>query len=93
MPNSEDACAPGLELILPRQLARELHMCVRTLQRLNDSRTGPPRIKLGKHIFYKRATVDRWLEQCEGYRPAPTRPQRKPVVSSGRNARRPLRTA
>jgi predicted DNA-binding transcriptional regulator AlpA len=86
--------APGLDLILPRQLAAELSMSVRTLQRLHDARTGPPRITLGKHVYYRRAALEQWLARCEGYggaRPAPK--LRKSVVSAGRNARRARRTA
>ena len=87
--------APDLrrDLISPRQLAAELHMCVRTLQRLHDARTGPPRITLGKHIYYRRAAVSEWLARVEGYGvAAPVRSRRKPFVSSSRNARRARRT-
>lgn len=55
------------DLISPRQLAAELGMSLRTLQRHHDARTGPPRVNIGKHSFYRRSTVDAWLAKCEGY--------------------------
>lgn len=79
------------DLISPHQLARELGMSLRTLQRHHDARTGPPRITLGKHVFYRRTSVDAWLARREGYgNGAGT--TRKPVSPSPayrtRNARR-----
>jgi predicted DNA-binding transcriptional regulator AlpA len=93
VPQPENSAAPGLDLILPRQLAAELSMSVRTLQRLHDTRTGPPRITLGKHIYYRRAALEQWLARCEGYGARPAPKLRKSVVSAGRNARRARRTA
>jgi hypothetical protein len=95
-PENNATSAPDFrrDLILTRQLAAELSTSVRTLQRLNDARLGPPRIKIGKHIYYRRVAVEQFLARCEGYaaaRPAPK--LRKPVISAGRNARRARRTA
>ncbi|MGP8252714.1 MAG: helix-turn-helix transcriptional regulator [Terracidiphilus sp.] len=82
------------ELIEPRQLAAQLGMSLRTLQRHHDARTGPPRINLGKHVFYRRATVDAWLKACEGYGQGGGT-SRKPVnrAARTRNARRVRRAA
>lgn len=89
-----ETVASGLDLIEPRQLAAQLGMSLRTLQRHHDARTGPPRINLGRHIFYRRATVDAWLKACEGfgYGGGTTR---KPVnrVARTRNTRRARRAA
>jgi hypothetical protein len=63
---------------------------LRSLQRYHDARIGPPRIKLGKYIYYRRAAVEQFLARSEGYEPARPAPRlRKPVVSAGRtrNAR------
>jgi hypothetical protein len=73
-------------------LAAALKMDLRTLQRLHAARTGPPRITLNRHIFYRISTVNEWLARCEGYEAGPVRSRRKPVVSVGRNARRARRT-
>ena len=87
--------APDLDLIEPRELAAALGMTLRTLQRHHDNRTGPPRITLNRHVFYRRSSVAAWLESCEGFGSgAPMRRRRKPVSPAGRthNARR-ARTA
>ena len=81
----------ALDLISPRQLAAELGMCLRTLSRLHDARSGPPRISLGRHLFYRRAAVDAWLQSCEGYEGV--QPVRKPRLAGKRNARRARRAA
>ena len=84
--------APDLrrDLISPQQLAAELKMSLRTLQRHHDARTGPPRITLGKHIYYRRATVEAWLQTHEGFgQVLPARSLRRPVSrAQARNARR-----
>jgi predicted DNA-binding transcriptional regulator AlpA len=90
-PTTESSDAPDLGLLTPRQLAKELGVSLRSLQRYHDARVGPPRVKLGKHVLYRRAAVNQWLARSEGYTPARPAPKlRKPVVSVGhtRNARR-----
>lgn len=51
--------------ITPHQLATELRMSLRTLQRLYDRRVGPPRIAVGRTILYRRTAVDEWLRKQE----------------------------
>jgi predicted DNA-binding transcriptional regulator AlpA len=80
---------PRRDLVEPRALAAELRMSLRTLQRHFENKTGPARITLGKHVFYRRSTVDAWLAAHEGFTREPVRPRRrKPVSSVSRNARR-----
>jgi predicted DNA-binding transcriptional regulator AlpA len=75
-------------LISPRQLAAELRMSVRTLERLHATRTGPPRVTLNRHIFYRRSTVDAWLTRTEGFEAARPAPRlRKHVAAVGRARR------
>lgn len=89
-PTTESANpAPTFDLLTPRQLAAELHMCLRTLYRLHESRSGPPRITLGKHIYYRRSSVAAWLQSREN---SGVQPARKPV-SRTRNTRRARRAA
>ena len=62
-------------------LARQLNRSVRTLQRLAARQAGPPRIKVGRLIFYRIDSVRAWLAQQE----------KKPVAdvsSSGRRLKR-----
>ena len=80
---SGSAPAPSVleGFISESDLARQLHRSVHTLQRLAATRSGPPRIKIGRSVYYKIDSVRAWLEQQE----------RKPAVtfrSSGRRLRR-----
>ena len=51
--------------ITEADLARQLNRSVRTLQRLAAHRTGPPRIKIGRLIYYRVDSVREWLAQLE----------------------------
>lgn len=44
-----------------RQLAAELQIPVRTLSQWRYRKVGPPYSKLGRHVRYLRADVDRWV--------------------------------
>jgi hypothetical protein len=67
--------------ITETDLARQLKRSVRTLQRLAASQSGPPRIKIGRLIFYRIDSVRTWLAQQEKRPPTGFR-------SSGRHLRR-----
>lgn len=56
--------------ITEADLARQMHRSVRTLQRLAAHHAGPPRIKIGRLIYYRVDSVREWLAQLE-------QPQRK----------------
>ena len=51
-------------------LAISLGISEDTLWRWDARRTGPPSIKLGRKVYYRRSTVRNWLEAQE--RPQPT---------------------
>ena len=48
-----------------RQLAQELEVSVDTLARWEVARTGPPCIRLGRRVYYRRETVREWLKSLE----------------------------
>lgn len=50
------------------QLAAELGKSVRTLDRWETSRMGPPRVVCGKSILYRVESVRDWLRSREGRR-------------------------
>jgi excisionase family DNA binding protein len=52
-------------LITPEQLAKQLNVTLRTVQRWEVERMGPPRVKIGRQIFYRVASVNSWLESRE----------------------------
>lgn len=76
------ASAPDLDLITPREVAAALGMSVRTLWRHHGKRTAPPRITLGKHVYYRLSTVKEWLARCEGY--GGVQPARRSISPGGR---------
>lgn len=51
------------------RLAFELGRNIRTLQMWRAQRTGPPFIRLGRQILYRRAAVEQWLESLEQEQP------------------------
>ena len=55
----------GDDYLTQQDLARELHVSVRTLARWRVERIGPPRIVVGRLLLYRRAAVRDWLESRE----------------------------
>lgn len=49
------------DLLEPEQLAAELETTRRTLDRWHARRIGPPRIQVGRKIYYRRDAVRDWL--------------------------------
>jgi excisionase family DNA binding protein len=50
-------------LLTQQQLADELQVSVRTLERWRQEGSGPAFIQVGRSPRYRRADVDAWLEQ------------------------------
>lgn len=48
------------------ELAAELRVSVDSLQRWHNQRIGPPRVKVGGRVYYRRAAVRAWLRDREG---------------------------
>ena len=53
------------EYMTPDQLARELGICKRTLDRWHARRSGPPRVTVGRRPLYRREAVTQWLRRRE----------------------------
>jgi predicted DNA-binding transcriptional regulator AlpA len=53
------------EYMTPEELADELGICRRTLDRWHTSRTGPPRVTVGRRPLYRREAVTEWLRSRE----------------------------
>lgn len=47
------------------ELARELGVCVDTLGRWEARRTGPPCVRAGRKVLYRRTAVLDWLQAQE----------------------------
>ena len=74
------------EYVTPEQLAVELGISVRTLHRWHTARQGPPRVVLGRVIFYRRSSVLAWLVSREE---TPTRRGRRRMIGESLRKRRP----
>lgn len=55
----------GDEFLTPDALARELGKSPRTLARWDVLRCGPPKIRVGRSVYYRRTSVRQWLESRE----------------------------
>ena len=61
-----DAAAPVLsEWLTQGELAAELRVSMDTLRRWAARRIGPPSIKLGSRVLYRRESVREWLRSRE----------------------------
>jgi predicted DNA-binding transcriptional regulator AlpA len=49
------------DIMLPPEVARMLHCHPLTLLRWHNMRTGPPRIKIGRKVYYHRRDVEEYL--------------------------------
>ena len=54
------------ELVPELEVAEVFGVSTRTLRRWARQRFGPPRIKVGRKIHYRRATIEAWLTELEG---------------------------
>lgn len=50
------------DLIGPEDLAEYLGIPLPTVYAMNSRGTGPRRIRVGKHVRYRKTDVDAWLE-------------------------------
>ena len=57
------------EFIPETKLARELGRDTRTLQRWRAQRLGPPYIRMGRQVLYRRDAVRGWLIAMEQEQP------------------------
>lgn len=53
------------ELLTTDELCAELGIVRRTLARWNHQRIGPPQVRVGGMVRYRRKAVDEWLRQNE----------------------------
>ncbi len=53
------------DYLTPAELAVELGVCARTIERWHRLREAPPRTKVGKRVLYRRESVAEWLRSCE----------------------------
>lgn len=49
----------------PEEVARQLGVSRRTLDRWHSRRVGPARCKVGRTVLYRQAAIEAWLERNE----------------------------
>lgn len=58
----QPTAAPVAEFLSPKDLAELLNVPIGTVYRWNYDRSGPPSLRVGRHVRYRRADVDLWLD-------------------------------
>lgn len=51
--------------LTPEEMAQQIGVSPRTLSRWQVHRIGPPRVKVGRQVFHRLASVLEWLESRE----------------------------
>jgi predicted DNA-binding transcriptional regulator AlpA len=50
--------------LIQKEVAAHLRLSERTLERHRIAGTGPPFVKLGRRVVYRREDIERWVEAC-----------------------------
>ncbi len=53
------------DVLTTEQAAAYLQVPVETMRQWRFKGTGPPHAKVGRHVRYRQAALDRWLEELE----------------------------
>jgi predicted DNA-binding transcriptional regulator AlpA len=66
-PNAPVAPSGALlaHFLTPEELAAQLGISPRTLNRWHALRRGPPRLMIGRKPYYRGSSVEKWLESRE----------------------------
>ncbi len=59
------------QLLGPAEVSDYLGVPVTTLYQWRSHRTGPPAIRVGRHLRYRRSALERWLDQQSADTPQP----------------------
>ena len=51
--------------LTPKNLAQALGVSERTVARWHRFREGPPRVEIGRKVFYRLESVNTWIASCE----------------------------
>jgi len=61
-PNQENAMALS-KLLSPEQLSELFDLPLGTIYRWNYAKTGPPVLRIGRHVRYRETDVEAWLDE------------------------------
>ncbi len=62
--------------LTPKELAQALGVSERTIARRHHFREGPPRVKIGRKVYYRCESVTAWIASCERPEPLAARARR-----------------
>ncbi len=60
----------------PKDLAKALDVSERTIARWHHFREGPPRVEIGRKVYYRKESVVAWIASCERPEPRASRARR-----------------
>jgi predicted DNA-binding transcriptional regulator AlpA len=60
----------------PKDLAKALDVSERTIARWHHFREGPPRVEIGRKVYYRKESVMAWIASCERPEPRASRARR-----------------
>ena len=64
-PDAQTGVSSSLRLLKRVEAASQLGVSVRTLDRWGVIKVGPPRIKVGRYVFYRTETILKWLSSFD----------------------------
>jgi len=64
--------------LTPKDLAHALGVSERTLGRWHQFRQGPPRVEIGRKVFYRLESINTWIASCERTEARADRIRRRP---------------
>lgn len=64
--------------LTPTNLAQALGVSERTVARWHRFREGPPRVEIGRKVFYRLESVNAWIASCERTEARADRVRRRP---------------
>jgi len=93
--NPESQEADRLSSILagyltPKNLAQALGVSERTVARWHRFREGPPRVEIGRKVFYRLESVAAWIASCEQPQARADRIGRRPRLRAVEPSRVPV---
>jgi predicted DNA-binding transcriptional regulator AlpA len=71
--------------VTPKELAQALGVSERTIARRHHFREGPPRVKIGRKVFYRLESVCAWIASCERAEPRAGRTRLRVSIPTQRN--------
>ena len=76
--------------LTPKNLAQALGVSERTVARWHRLREGPPRVEIGRKVFYRLESVNTWIASCELPEARADRSRRRPRLRAVEPSRVPV---